>query len=103
MSGFNGPPRRFRVDAATSVKDKVQELYRQARQSGRVAAFTAALRQIQQILRERAREAGEPLRLYRNAKFELRVLAVSPIVVWFLVHQDQLEVVVSEIVLLAEA
>jgi hypothetical protein len=102
VSGFNGPPRRFRIDATSAFKEKVASLFREARETGRGVAFSSAMQQIRSVLQSRPRDAGEPLRQYRQAKFELRVIAQSPVVVWFLVHQDAFEVVASEIVLMSE-
>jgi hypothetical protein len=100
MSGSNGPPRRFRVDAAPVVVQKTQQLYEEARQTGRGPAFAAAMRRLRRDLQTRPRECGEPLRLYKNAQLELRVAAARPAIIWFVVHQSQYEVMVLAVELM---
>lgn len=101
MTGAIGPPRRFRVDAAAPVVQKVERLYHEAGQTGRAAEFASAMRRLRSALQTRPRECGEPLRFYQKARFELRVAAVRPVVVWFVVHQVEYEVVLLEVELMS--
>jgi hypothetical protein len=100
MSGPNGPPRRFRVDSAPAIVQKIQRLHQDAMQTGRGAAFATAMRRLRRDLQTRPRECGEPLRLYKNSQFELRIASHWPAIIWFVVHHSQFEVVVLEAALM---
>lgn len=101
MSGSNGPPRRFRVDATPAIVQKIQQLHQEASQSGRGPAFATAIRRLRRDLQTRPRDCGEPLRLYKNAHLELRVTSEQPAIIWYVVHQAHFEVVVLEVALMA--
>jgi hypothetical protein len=100
MSGSNGPPRRFRINATPAIVQKVQQLHPEATQTGRGAAFAFAMRRLRRDLQTRPRDCGEPLRLYKNAQLELRAASERPAIIWFGVHQIQFEVVVIEVELM---
>src|SRR5438874_36059 len=100
MSGSNGPPRRFRVDSTPAIVEKTKRLHDEARHTGRGTEFAAAMRRLRRD-QTRPRDCGEPLRLYKNAQFELRVASERPAIVWFVVHQLRYEVVVLEVELMA--
>jgi hypothetical protein len=101
VTGANGPPRRFRVDAAAATVQKVERLYQEAGQTGRAADFVAAMQRLRSTLQTRPRECGEPLRVYQKARFELRVAAVRPAIMWFVVHEVEYEVVLLEVELMS--
>ena len=100
MSGFNGAPRRFRVDRLTAVITKTEQLFQEAEETGRGSEFASALRQIVATLRNRAREAGELMWVLPNAKMEVRIIVQRPASVRFAVHQSAMEVVILDIVLM---
>ena len=97
MSGANGAPRRFRVDAAPVIVNKVEQLHREAGETGRASEFAAAMRELRTRMQRRPRESGEPLRVYQKARLELRVAALRPAIVWYVVHQVEYEVFVLEV------
>ena len=78
MSGFNGPPRRFRIDRLASVLAEFKELIREAEETGQAEAFATAMKRIMAGLRSRARDLGEPLWTLPHARLEVRLVADSP-------------------------
>lgn len=101
MSGANGPPRRFRVNRTTAVSTRIEELFREAEETGREVAFAEGLQRILTILRTRPREFGEPLFNYHHAHLQVRVGIEGPASVGYAVHETAYEVVILSVALLA--
>lgn len=103
MSEANGSAKRFRVDAAADVPEKIERLFREAQLTGQATAFATALKRIFGILETRPRVFGEPLRSYKQAQLEERAGAVRPVAVRYAVHQIANEVVFLNVELIAQS
>ena len=101
MSGSNGPPRRFRVNRTAAVSARMEELFREAEETGRSIPFAKALKRILTTLRTRPREFGESLFAFHHARLQVRLGIDGPASVRFAVHETAYEVVILSVDLLA--
>jgi hypothetical protein len=89
------------VSRTATVSARIQELFREAEETGRSSAFKDGLRRILTTLRTGPREFGEPLFTYHHARLQVRVGIDGPASVRFAVHETAYEVVILDVALLA--
>ena len=87
-SSANGKP-QFQLDISGAIVEALKELQRQASLQGRGKAFLTAFRKAVERLRRDAVQFGEPLYRLPALRLQVRLAVVSPLVLYFAVHEDR--------------
>ena len=96
-------PDEFKVVYPKNVQISVSEIYNRGRKVGMETEVINAARLIDEQLRSQPREFGDPSGTLANMQLDTFSRAVTPLMVYFSVHQTKRIVFVSKIIVFPSA